>query len=285
MKRICPNCNIDIFYKTKSQFNDAIKKNRMCRKCSSIINANLQKYKGILEKKCIICKKVNTFSTHSKFKKSKPVNEYLCKSCSSSKTHKGKSISDEHKEKLRIFRTGKNLPENIKLKISEKMKGKNNPCYGRCGEKNPMYGKSGKLSPTYGKGSWNKGKKMSVEIRKNMRIAKLKRFEKLGIQAGEDVGAKEWFNNYNKETNSNFKPKRFLDIGYDADGYDEDKHIWVEYDTKYHLRKDQREKDKIRQDNIINHFKKITHPLNKFLRVDSTQNYKIEMVYENINLC
>jgi hypothetical protein len=263
MNKICPQCNKIIKFKTISQFNESVNKNRTCKSCA----LKKRRYSGSLSKQCTVCNKNYTFSTFSKYNKSK--NPYVCKPCSLSIYHKGKSISEEQKIKQKEKMLGRHLSDETRKKLSEKRKGKNNPCYGRCGNKNPMFNKSGILSPTYGKPSWNRGKLMSDEARKNMRIAKLKRFEKLGIQAGEDEGAKEWFEFYNKNTNSNFKPKRFLEIGYDADGYDEEKHIWVEYDTPYHLKPKQLEKDLKRQQNIIEYFKKIGNPLNKFLRVDS----------------
>lgn len=278
MIKICPQCNKDIHYKSVSQYNESIKYNRTCKACAS----RRRGYKGSLDKICIKCGNTHTFSSYKKYNISK--NPYICKSCVLSIIHKGKCISKEHKEILRIKHLGTKLSEETKEKLSEKRKGNLNPCFGRCGSKNPMFGKSGSLSPTYGKQSWNKGKKMSEEARKNMRIAKLKRFEKLGIQAGEDKGSKEWFEKYNKETNSNFKPKRFLEIGYDADGYDKEKHIWVEYDTHYHLKENQIKKDLIRQENIIKHFEETNNPLKQFIRIDATNGEKINIIYENNNI-
>ena len=101
----------------------------------------------------------------------------------------------------------------------------------------------------------------------------------MGIGQCIDVGSKQFFDRYNKENNSDFKPKRFIDLGYDADGYDENLHSWIEYDTKYHLKMGQRKRDAIRQQNIIQYFENIGKPLNKFLRVDATNNEKVSVVY------
>ena len=142
------------------------------------------------------------------------------------------------------------------------------------GNKNPFFGKHhteetkkkisnfniGRLAP-------NKGKSPTKEAKQNMRISKLNRLKRLNIHPNIDEGSEEWFEKYNRDTNSNFKPKRFLEIGYIADGYDEEKHEWMEYDTKYHNFPHQKKKDVIRQNNIIKYFENIGKPLNKFSRV------------------
>ena len=278
MNRNCPNCNKIIEYKTKSQYTEAKKKNRVCKSCAN----KLRGYKGPLDRICKNCNKKYTFSSYRHYNRSiSKTNLYVCKSCVSSKTHKGQIISELQRQKLRELKLGSKLSEETKKKISEKTKGINNSCYGRCGKLHPMYGKKGILSPTYGIIGWNKGKEMSENAKRNMRIAKLRRFEKLGIQAGEDKGAKEWFDKYNKENNTNYKPKRFMEIGYDADGYDEKLHSWIEYDTQYHKIPNRQNKDIIRQNNIIKYFESINKPLKQFIRVDATENDKIKIVYDN----
>lgn len=118
-------------------------------------------------------------------------------------------------------------------------------------------------------------KKWNGNDSKKNRKCQLKRMERLGIMPWEDKGAREWFEKYNKETNSNFQPKRFNEMGYFADGYDEEKHIWIEYDTKYHSLPYRKDKDLIRQTNIIEHFKKINKPLSKFIRVLAYNNHYV----------
>lgn len=278
LNRNCPNCNKIIEYKTKSQYTDATKKNRICKSCAN----RLRKYKGSLDRICKNCGKKYTFSSYGHYKKSiLRSDQFVCKSCISSKIHKGQIISKKQRQSQREKMLGRKHTEETKRKISEKTKGKNNPCYGRCGKLNPMYEKSGILSPTYGIIAWNRGKEMSDLAKRNMRIAKLKRFERLGIQAGEDCGAKEWFDKYNKENNTNYKPKRFIEIGYDADGYDEKLHSWIEYDTPYHKLTNRQEKDIIRQNNIIKYFESINKPLNKFTRIITWKNNKEKIIYEN----
>lgn len=89
-----------------------------------------------------------------------------------SKAHIGKTLSDEHRRKLREIWTdekrelasqrfsgengvwfGKHFSEEHRAKISAALSGENNPMYGRCGELNPMFGihRYGEDNPFYGK--------------------------------------------------------------------------------------------------------------------------------------
>ena len=168
-------------------------------------------------------------------------------------------------------------------------KGKDNPMFGKIGVDHPVYGRKHSdeakekmrvatakynTNPDYrhkmslallGK---NKGQVRSYETKLKMRVAILKRLEELEIPQMEDRGARAFFDNINK-LGYDFKPKRFINIGYAADGYDEQKHIWYEFDTPYHNVLSQQKKDSVRQANIIRHFETIGRPLNAFIRVKS----------------
>jgi hypothetical protein len=182
--------------------------------------------------------------------------------------------------------------------------GSKNPMFGRVGfcgigEHNPMFGRVGVNHPAYGRKhsdeakeklsiaitkynmnpehryqrslllmGKNKGKTHSDKTKLKMRIARLKRLEELGIPQKEDRGAKTFFDGINK-MGYDFKPKRFINIGYDADGYDEQRHIWYEFDTPYHNVLGQKRKDFVRQTNIIRHFEEAGQPLTAFMRTKS----------------
>jgi hypothetical protein len=114
---------------------------------------------NVLEKECIKCHKIVAFKSKKYFDRAKQKNEYLCKSCASFLAHKGKTISEENRLKLRMLRLGTKASEETRKKLSGIHRGKNNSCYGRVEKNHPMYGKSGILSPTYGMAPWNKNKK------------------------------------------------------------------------------------------------------------------------------
>ncbi len=125
------------------------------------------------------------------------------------------------------------------------------------------------------------GRPLSEEHKCKIRIAKCDRFQQLGIAACSDKGASEWFQTM-KELGYNFIEGYYLkEQGYYADGYDKEKNIWMEYDTPYHKQPKWKQKDLIRQQNIIKHFEDIGNPLNEFVRVDVTRPDRmgIEIVY------
>jgi hypothetical protein len=115
------------------------------------------------------------------------------------------------------------------------------------------------------------------EIGRKSRILRLKRLVELGIPVNEDRGAKEWFTKLNAQ-GFNYHPRVFLketECGYVADGYDENLHIWYEYDTPYHRKLSQKQKDLVRQQNIIRHFKGVGHPLRHFIRAHADESGKV----------
>lgn len=184
----------------------------------------------------------------------------------------GKHFSDIAKEKQRLKKVGKppyQMTDEIRKRIG----------LSSIGRSPWNKGKSGMQV------AWNKGRKSTEnEIRRN-RIAQLKRLNRLGIPACIDNGAPKYFSTINS-FGYNFTSKAFMDIGYVADGYDENLHVWIEFDTPYHNDVYHKKKDKIRQENIIHYFESINTPLNAFVRVKSDKNGNVlgtECVYGSFN--
>jgi hypothetical protein len=134
------------------------------------------------------------------------------------------------------------------------------------GKKQPLASKIKNSTSQSGVNSHCYGKVHSEESKLKRRITMLKRKELLKIPITEDKGAKQFFDKLNGN-GFNFKPTRFIEIGYEADGYDKDKHIWYEYDTPYHNALHQQKRDLIRQSNITKYFRDINRPLARFVRV------------------
>jgi hypothetical protein len=210
----------------------------------------------------------------------------ICKSCIRIGVGLGKKLTEEHIKKLSDSHKGKQCGINsgmygkrflhtdeTKKKISESSKGKIISVQQRLDQSNRMFGMD---NPMRGKhmsdiiksklSILNSGKILSKETKKKCRIAKLKRKELLGIPMSMDKGAPELLSNINN-AGFNFKPKRFIEIGYEADGYDDLRHIWLEYDTPYHNYTRQQKKDLVRENNIIQYFIKNGNPLKAFVRV------------------
>ena len=246
-KKNCPKCGKEQIYTgkyAKNHLNSAKKLNSKCNSCSQIEynigNKNSfygkKHTKETLEK----LKLINIGKKHSEESKKK-----MSQNSNHYKYWLGKHFSEEHKRKIGLIGKGKKWSEKSKKKLSEIHKGK----------------------------KFTNETKLKIGLKS--RINQLKRMELLGIMPSEDKGAKEWFEKYNKETNSNFQSNKFIEIGYYADGYDVEKHIWIEYDTNYHKIFNRQQKDLIRQNNIIKYFEDIGNPLKAFKRVLAYDNEKI----------
>ncbi len=124
------------------------------------------------------------------------------------------------------------------------------------------------------------GKIQSEETKKKIRVSILKRMERLGYNTHIDEGAPEWFDEYNTQNNTNYKPRRFVEIGYDADGYDEKLHSWIEFDTLHHKKPSKQQRDLLRQNRIIQYFESIKKPLKSFIRIINWENNREKIVYQ-----
>ena len=256
----CSECGKTQIYSCRDNLIVSIRKNRSCIECGHNIipteklkrncpRCNIElKYKRRtaytnackLNTECKKCSHIDPIAVVSLVR--------VCPTCNSSihyKTpHSCKTAS--HNNTRCKSCTSKYISEETREKHRMAMRGNNNPSWGKVGY-------------------W-KGKSRPEEFRRRHRILVLERKEKLGIPHTEDKGAREYFTNLNK-TGFDFTPTRFMEIGYEADGYDKSKHIWYEYDTPYHSKHSQKMEDLERQTNIINHFVSVNNPLNKFIRV------------------
>lgn len=207
-----------------------------------------------------------------------------CVHCGCAGNGWGRRLSDEAKLKISVSNkgrlTGDNNPakrQDVRDKISKNRTGKllgvklssdmkSRLSLAHSGSKNHFYGKC-----------------HTEESKKLMRIAALKKLEELGIPNNSDIGADAFFKSMNA-LGFNFKPTRFLEIGYIADGYDKEKHIWCEFDTPHHKSVRYQVKDLIRQNNIIHYFESINRPLLGFVRISADSDGKVlgtKRVYRN----
>ena len=112
----------------------------------------------------------------------------------------------------------------------------------------------------------NLSKSFTNERKCKLRVEKCTRLQRLGVTGREDAGAPEYFESLNASILTDYFLK---DIGYYVDGYDIVNNTIYEYDTPYHKRLCRQKKDLVRQNNIIEYFKRIDNPLNSFIRTNS----------------
>lgn len=209
--RICRECENEIFYKTKSQYNDAEKKNRICKKCSNRIKAEKIKYNGSLIKKCIECGEKYKFSSYRHYNRAKCNDEYLCKTCALKLTHTGKIISEELKGVIgiNVKRAWENGSyENAKKMWSVNRSGINNPMYGsnRTGSLNPFYGKSHSAETKNHLSEVKKRENLSkYTIRKMSNAAKIRYINNGGMCVNYNPLACKIIDEYGKKHGYNFQ--------------------------------------------------------------------------------
>jgi len=122
---------------------------------------------------------------------------------------------------------------------------------------------------------WNKGKigvqKHSEETKIKIRLATLNRIKETKLNGGQpypayNINSIKYIEKYGKENNYIFQHaenggEHYIDnLGYWVDGYDNENNVVLEFDESYHNK--QKEKDSIRQIQIINHLKC------KFIRIN-----------------
>jgi very-short-patch-repair endonuclease len=177
----------------------------------------------------------------------------LCRGCSQT----GKKLSDESKRKMSLAKIGKLLSKEHSYKISQSNSGVNHPMYGKHHSEEMRKNQSDRY----------RGRHLSETVKKKLKISnrlawkrpetRQKYNDSLSktkwLKVRSDIGQLELLGKWNKlgfkfEPNYQLKTDNFL---YYLDGYDKEKNVVLEYDGKYHNSSNQKQKDLIRQQNIL----------------------------------
>ena len=220
----CPKCESVQIYSNKNSLRVAKKHNSLCIKCDTI------KKKSMVGEKNNFYGKSHTEETKNKIKyyrKNQPV------------------ITENGRRKISLIHKGNtyNLRRMLSDEVKEKMRnshmGKNHGMY-KCGENHFFYGKH-----------------HTEETKKRMGEVVIKRIQKYGVNNGRNFSLKacEFIDKLNKERGWNLKHAlnggEVELYGYFVDGYDEERNIIFEYDEKRHDLPYWKDKDIIRQNNLI----------------------------------
>ena len=258
-------------------------KNVIINPCDDI--GNEKKWK----KNCPKCGKEQIYSRKDVLQLSIK-NNAICLSCS----QKGKILSQETRNKLRLINLGKNHTEESKKKISIAFKGKKKSKKHVENVKNALKGRIPTIEERIknsnackGRISSMKGKHHTEETKYKLRIATINDLKRKGVVFGRK-GAKnfnpkacEYIDELNKERGWNLQHAlnggEVELYGYFVDGYDKERNIIFEYDEHNHNEKYRKERDVIRQNNLI---KNVDTSI--FLRYDEQWNKLYEVKsYEN----
>jgi hypothetical protein len=249
----------------------------------------------IYTKKCNTCDKEVQYINHCSFR-SALRNNTDCKKCSALKRD---PKSEETRQKISKSLFGRIVPSDVRMKIKSTMirigntpewkqkcslhfKGKNNGMYGHHhseeikkkisdNTKKAMhsYEVENKMNKIWSSTAFkekiskiHKGKIVSNEVKKKMRISAAKRIEKYGIHSRNyNPDACKIIDEYGKQNGYNFQHalnggEHRVD-GYFVDGYDKDKNVVIEIDEKPHFdfNGNLKEKDIRRQKEIEEYLK------------------------------
>jgi hypothetical protein len=193
------------------------------------------------KRNCPKCNKLQVYKFYNSLYKATKGNK-LCKSC----CRIGEKFSSEHKKKLSERKIGTKQTMNARLKNSNTQR--------------QRY-----LDPAV--------RKMTSETtrialhRPDIRKKHIESMIKVNLLGNStDIGCNELLNKWNRlgfifEPNYQVHTDDFLCY---LDGYDKEKNIVMEYDSKYHQKPSQKERDLVRQEKIIN----VLHP-KKFWRYNA----------------
>lgn len=224
-KKNCPKCGNEQQYSTLQDYNKSLKRNRLCKKCSHLGNVLSNETKRKLSTLKLGNK--NPFFGKHHTKESKKLMGGSVKNYKGiNGPFYGKHHTEETKKKLSKINRGKLVDKETNEKVSESV---------RLAWKNPVKRKNMLSSFKWNNRCLDKGQ---LEL--------LEKWNKLGFKFVP-----------------NFKI-RCGDFIYYLDGYDTIYNVIIEYDSAYHKKSNQKKKDLVRQNRIIE-----TLNPRKFWRFDS----------------
>lgn len=231
--KLCPKCGGEQHYSCKSSFINAVRKNKVCNSCRVYKSLKYPK-KNVYSKTCPDCGVTQTYSCRKSYTNSL-IGKSKCKKCRVN-TFGFRNINKS------VFKT-----DEYRKKQSEMMKKK---------RQTESFGDS---------------------FKEKCRINKLKKIQEQGVSKTYNENACKFIDQMNEKFG--YKLQHALNggeitvSGFSLDGYDKEKNIVFEYDEPKHNKKCQIEKDKIRQQIIIDKLNPI-----KFLRFNEEYNKLIDIL-------
>ncbi len=260
--RECPVCDAILNYCNKYACRDAEIKNTSCRSCSMMGKSHSQTD----ETKRKISKSLMGNIPWNVGKNLTPEHKRKI-----SISHTGKQVSEETKKKLSEMRLGNALSKETKRKISKAHKGKKFTSEHKkklSERKMDNVNALGYKHTDDAKKQMSKMKKdksLSTEHKKKLRLATIKSIEARSGQVYPNYNPSSVpiIEQYGKENGYNFQhaenggEHHIKELGYWVDGYDKDKNVVIEYDEKHHFNSDGslKEKDIQRQLEITKYLK------------------------------
>jgi hypothetical protein len=214
LKRNCPKCGDEIFYTKRNYFLRCNRENRTCIRCVNTGRITSEETKKKLSAVGLGKKRSEKYV---EFMRSKMAGNTL------GTKNKGRPCSELTKLKSRNTQLGRKYPDRI----------------------NPMRGKIGKDNPNY-------GRKASEETKKKIREKVLGKYGFVGVNPNACLFF-DYLNNHIgwKGRHAKSLGEKHI-VGYSVDYFDEENKVIIEWDEPYHLTKIQIEKDKVRQERILN---------------------------------
>ena len=227
----CPICNNIQIYTSPDALRRAIKHNSLCKSCDIIRKNNKVGIKN------------HFYGKHHTDETKQKISE----------KRKLQTFSEEARRKIGLahknnkYNLGRKCKNSTRLLFSLKRKGKNNANYGG------KYSKKGIYHAFY-------GKHHTDDTKQKMREVVVERIKSYGIHTRNfNPRACKFIDKLNEEKGWSLQHAlnggEYSFLGYFVDGYDKEKNIVFEYDEKFHRNENQKNKDLIKEDRIINFLK------------------------------